>query len=211
MAKCGCELELQERIQSRLLVTLLAINASMFLMEAVIGWLAQSTALLADSLDMLADAAVYGIALLAVGRSDLFKTRAAFSSGVFQLLLALVVAGDVTRRFLYGSEPKSSFMICIGLLALCANLSCMAVLQKHRHGEVHIRASWVFTKNDALANLGTVVGGILVWFTKTALPDLILGLIICIVVVRGGIEIIRDAKSGGAHELSVRNGLKIKA
>ena len=195
MAKCGCQLEPEEGIQSRLLVMLLAINASMFLMEAVIGWLAQSTALLADSLDMLADAAVYGIALLAVGRSDLFKTRAAFSSGVFQLLLALAVAGDVGRRFLYGSEPKSPFMIGIGLLALCANLSCMALLQKHRHGEVHIRASWVFTKNDALANLGTVVGGILVWLTKTGLPDLILGLVICVVVVRGGIEIIRDARS----------------
>jgi hypothetical protein len=124
-----------------------------------------------------------GIALLAVGRSDLFKTRAAFSSGVFQLLLALAVAGDVGRRFLYGSEPKSPFMIGIGLLAICANLSCMALLQKHRHGEVHIHASWVFTKNDALANLGTVVGGILVWLTKTALPDLTLGLIICIVQI----------------------------
>jgi Co/Zn/Cd efflux system component len=168
MAKCGCELGPEEGIHSRLLVTLLAINATMFVVEAFVGWLAQSIALLADSLDMLADAAVYGIALLAVGRSDQFKIRAAFSSGIFQLLLALAVAGDVLRRSLYGSEPESPFMIGIGLLALCANLSCMALVQKHRHGEVHIRASWVFTKNDALANLGTVVGGILVWLTKTA-------------------------------------------
>jgi len=72
-------------------------------------------------------------------------------------------------------------MIGIGLLALCANLSCIALLQKHRHGEVHIRASWVFTKNDALANFGTVIGGVLVLLTQSALPDLILGLIICVV------------------------------
>ncbi len=39
----------------------------MFLLEVAIGWFAQSTALLADSLDMLADAAVFAIALLAVG------------------------------------------------------------------------------------------------------------------------------------------------
>ena len=87
-------------------------------------------------------------------------------------------------------------MIGIGLLALCANLSCIALLQKHRHGEVHIRASWVFTKNDALANFGTVIGGVLVLLTQSALPDLVLGLIICVVVARGGIEIIRDTKSG---------------
>jgi len=76
----------------------------------------------------------------------------------------------------------------------------MALLQKHRSGEVHIRASWIFTKNDALANLGTVIGGVLVSLTKTALPDLVLGLIICFVVVRGGIEIVRNAHLSGSHE-----------
>jgi Co/Zn/Cd efflux system component len=95
------------------LVTLLAINALMFLIEATIGWLAQSTALLADSLDMLADATVFGIALLAAGRSTRFKTRAAFSTGGFQLVLGLAVCVDVSRRFLYGSEPKSALIICI--------------------------------------------------------------------------------------------------
>ena len=193
-------------IQSRLLVTLLVVNALMFLAEVVVGWLAQSTALLADSLDMLADAAVFGIVLLAVGHSDRFKTRAALSSGILQLLLALAVAGDVLRRFLYGSAPESLFMIGIGLLALCANLSCIALLQKHRHGEVHIRASWVFTKNDALANFGTVIGGVLVLLTQSALPDLILGLIICAVVVRGGIEIIRDAKLGVQRKVIAEKG-----
>jgi Co/Zn/Cd efflux system component len=189
-----------QRIQSRLLVALLAINASMFLIEAAIGWFAQSTALLADSLDMLADAAVFAIALLAVGRSARFKTQAAFSTGVFQLVLGLAVAVDVLRRFFYGSEPKSFFMVGIGLLALSANLLCMALLQKHRSGEVHIRASWIFTKNDALANLGTVIGGVLVSLTKSALPDLVLGLIICAVVVRAGIEIICNAHSSEPHE-----------
>jgi len=189
-----------QRIQTRLLVALSAINASMFLIEVAIGWFAQSTALLADSLDMIADAAVFAIALLAVGRSARFKVQAAFDTGVFQLVLGFAVAVDVLRRFLYGSEPKSSFMIGTGLLALCANLLCMALLQKHRSGEVHIRASWIFTKTDALANLGTVIGGLLVSLTKTALPDLILGLIICAVVVRGGIEIVRNAQSSASHE-----------
>jgi len=111
----------------------------------------------------------------------------------------LAVVVDVLRRFLYGSEPKSSFMVGIGLLALCANLLCMALLQKHRSGEMHIRARWIFTKNDALANLGTVIGAVLVSLSKTALPDLILGLIIC-AVVRGGIEIVCDARSSASRE-----------
>jgi Co/Zn/Cd efflux system component len=72
-----------QSIHNRLLVALLAINACMFLLEIVIGWVAQSTALLADSLDMLADAALFGIALLAVGRSARFKAQAAFSTASF--------------------------------------------------------------------------------------------------------------------------------
>lgn len=71
----------------------------------------------------------------------------------------------------------------------------MAPLQKHRSGEVHIRAGWTFTKNDALANLGTVIGGILVSVPRSALPDLVLGLIISVVFVHGGIEIVRSAQS----------------
>jgi Co/Zn/Cd efflux system component len=172
----------------------------MFLIEAAIGWFAQSTALLADSLDMMADAAVFAIALVAVGRSARFKAQAAFSTGVFQLALGFAVAVDVVRRFFYGSEPKSLFMVGIGLLALCANLLCLALLQKHRSGEVHIRASWIFTKSDALANLGTVISGLLVSLTKTALPDLVLGLIICAVVIRGGIEIVCNARSSESQE-----------
>src|SRR5260370_16414842 len=97
------------RIQSRLLVALLAITASMFLLEVAIGWFAQSTALLADSLDMMADAAVFAIALVAVGRTARFKAHAAFSTGVFQLVLGFAVAVHVLRRLLYCSRPKSSF------------------------------------------------------------------------------------------------------
>jgi Co/Zn/Cd efflux system component len=76
-------------------------------------------------------------------------------------------------------------------------------LEKHRFGEVHIRASSIFTKTDALANLGTVVGGSLVSLTGTALPDLVLGLIICVIVIRGGIEILRNAKSTAPREVAL--------
>lgn len=76
----------------------------------------------------------------------------------------------------------------------------MTLLQKHRSGEVHIRASWIFTKNDALPNLGTVIGGILVSVTRSALPDLVLGLTICAIVVRGEIEIVRNAHSSASNK-----------
>jgi Co/Zn/Cd efflux system component len=154
---CDCHDKDNVEIQRHVLFLLLAINATMFCLEVVAGVLANSTALLADPLDMLADATIYGIALYAVGKRDSAKPRAAFTSGVFQGVLGLLVVGEVIRRFLYGSEPASLVMIMIGAAALTANVSCLWLLRKQRHGEVHIRASWVFTRTDALANLGTIL------------------------------------------------------
>ena len=59
----------------------LVLNAAMAVIGGLAGWYAQSSGLLADALDMLADAAAYTIALLAIGRSALFKIRAATISG----------------------------------------------------------------------------------------------------------------------------------
>lgn len=195
MSDCDCH-EASEEIKERsVLVTLLAINGFMFLVEIVLGILADSTSLVADSLDMLADATVYGIALYAVGRASSVKTRAARLSGWFQILLAAGVFTDILRRFFFGSDPDFWFMLGVGVAALLANVTCLAILSKHRKGEVHMRASWIFSKNDVIANVGILIAGALVYFTQTRWPDLVIGLIITIVVLRGGLQILRDASS----------------
>src|SRR5690606_26703078 len=95
---------------------LLGINAVMFAVEFVTGWLAQSTGLIADSLDMFADAAVYGVALYAVGRSSKVQLNAAQLAGWLQLALALGVISEVIRRYLFGSEPVSTLMLIMGAI-----------------------------------------------------------------------------------------------
>ncbi|CAN1209181.1 Cation transporter [Tumidithrix helvetica PCC 7403] len=99
------------------------------------------------------------------------------------------------KRAIFGSEPESSLMMSIALLSLIANSFCMFLMAKHRHDEVHMRSSWTFLSNDVIANLGVVVAGLLVNLLNSRFPDLIIGLIISIVVIRGGIKIVRDARS----------------
>ena len=183
---CCCEVEIKNRGERKVLIALLAINALMFLVEITVGVIGNSTALIADSLDMLADATVYGIGLYAVGKSALAKIKAAHISGMLQVVLGAGVAIDVTRRLIWGSEPKSFIMITIGGIALIANVICLQMIAKHRKGEVHMRASWVFSKNDVIANLGVILGGWLVYLFGSRFPDLIIGLAIAIIVTRGG-------------------------
>lgn len=196
MAGCGCDdVEITDANQKGVLIWLLVINAGMFVGEGVVGLLAQSTGLLADALDMLADASVYGIALYAVGRAATIKTRAARWSGFFQIALAATVLLDIVRRFIFGSDPEPLWMMIVGLVALAANVTCLLLLQRHRHGEVHMRASWIFSKNDVIANVGVIVAGGLVALLNSRWPDLIVGLTITTVVFRGGLQILRDARS----------------
>jgi len=193
MSDCGCHIELDPENQRKVLTILLMINGFMFLFEFIFALIADSTGLLADSLDMLADAMVYAIALYAIGRSTLVKANSAMLSGVFQMLLGFGVLFEVIRRFMYGSEPMSLLMIIISLIALIANVICLVLLSKHKDGEVHMRASWIFSKNDVIANVGVITAGILVAYSGSSLPDLIIGAIIVSVVLHGSYQIFREA------------------
>jgi Co/Zn/Cd efflux system component len=194
MSECGCGAEQADKLEKKTLIVLLSINAVMFVVELALGWLAQSTGLIADSLDMFADAAVYGISLYAVGKGVLRQAKAAQLSGFLQVLLGLGVLFEVLRRSVFGSDPLSTLIISVGAIALLANIICLVLISKHREGGMHMRASWIFSTNDVIANLGVIMSGVLVATIGSRFPDLIVGAIISLIVIRGGIKILRDAQ-----------------
>ena len=151
---------------------------------------AQSMALLADSLDMFADAAVYLLALFAVGKGLQLQLRAAKVAGWLQAILALGVLAEVVRRALYGSEPQSTLMLGMASLALVANVSCLVLLARHRQGGVHMKASWIFSANDVLINFGVILGALLVAWTGSAYPDLLVGAVVGAIVLLGAKRIL---------------------
>ena len=199
MSNCDCHDNIEPKNQKNLLITLLVINGVMFVFEFLFGLYAESTGLLADSLDMLADAMVYGSALFVIGKTAMAKANSAMLSGVFQMLLGIGVMFEVIRRFLFGSEPISTVMIVISLFALAANIVCLVLLNKHKQGEVHMRATWIFSKNDVIANLGVITAGLLVAYFESAIPDLIIGTIISSVVLYGSYQIFSEAIKARKH------------
>lgn len=176
--------------EAQVLWTLLAINSLMFVLELGAGWWAQSAGLIADAMDMFADAAVYGAALYAVGRGAARKLGAARLAGALQLLLALAALGETARRFLAGAAPEGLAMVGISLLALAANIACLLLLARHRGGGVHMRASYIFSANDVIANLGVIAAGALVSWSGSAWPDWVIGSAIGLVVLVGAVRIL---------------------
>ena len=177
--------------EARTLKIVLAINATMFVGEIIGAILADSSALLADSLDMFADAAVYGIALFGVHRARATQLKAARMSGVLQLLLAVGALAEVVRRVLFGSEPEAPLMISVAAVALAANATSMWLLARHRGGGAHMKASWIFTTNDVIANLGVIAAAVLVRLLNSPVPDLVVATIIALVVLNGAVRILR--------------------
>lgn len=182
--------KLNETREAQALRWLLAINASMFVLELCVGIVAQSTGLIADSLDMFADAAVYGVSLYAVGKAARLKLKAAHLAGWLQLALALGVLIEVLRRGIFGSEPVSILMMGMGTIALLANIVCLLLIFKSRNQGAHMKASWIFSANDVLANAGVIIAGTLVALTGSQIPDLIIGVIIGFIVLNGARRIL---------------------
>ena len=179
----------------RALLILFSMNGVMFVVELVAGWRAESMGLLADGLDMGADAAVYLLALLAVGSSAQRKIHAAQFAGRVQLALAVLAILEVVRRLTMGSTPEPPVMMVVSLAALAVNIGCLAMLRRHREGEVHLQAAWIFSATDVQANLGVLSAAVLVDVLNSPIPDLIVGLGISALVLRGAIRIRRRVEA----------------
>lgn len=179
-------------LESKILWTVLLINFGFFLIEMITGVVSKSMGLVADSLDMLADAFVYGLSLFAVGQAVGRKKKIATMSGYFQLLLAAIGMVEVIRRFV-GIETPPDFrtMIIVSMLALVANALCLYLLRKAKSNEVHMRASMIFTSNDVIINTGVIVAGVLTYFTQSNKPDLIIGSIVFVIVTKGAFRILK--------------------
>ncbi len=167
----------------------------MFFVGKTAGLLAESSGVLADALDMLADAMAYAIGLLAVTRAPLFKRRAARLSGILLFSLGLGIFVDVARRASGGAEPVGGVMMALALLSLTVNVTVLRMLSRYRAGEVHLRATYIFTRADVVANLGVFVSGVIVTVTGLRWADLTVGFLIGAYVVHEATEIWRDSKN----------------
>ena len=61
-----------------------------------------------------------------------------------------------------GAEPIGIAMMIWAACNAALNLVCLKLLRSHRDEGAHFAASWIFTSNDTLVNLGIVVSGALV-------------------------------------------------
>ena len=193
--------QLRQR-QGRVLVVVLAVNLAMFVIEVLGGVLAGSTALLADSLDMLGDAFVYGFSLYVLHRSLAWRARAALTKGLIMAAFGVGVLVEAALRLHAGVPPLVPAMFVIGSIALLANAFCFALLWRHRADDINLRSTWLCSRNDLIANGAVLVAALLVAGTRSVWPDVLVGTAIAVLFLRTAASVLREAmKAIGRREV----------
>ena len=183
--------------QRRTLLIVLILNALLFLGLGIGGIMADSSALLANAVDNASDSVVYLISFVAIGRAASWKRGAARLSGILLLVFAAGVLIDVGRRWWFGTEPVGWTMMGLALVAAIVNLICLVLLRRDQSGDVNMEAAKTFSMNDFASNGGILVAGGLVMWLDQAWPDLVVGMLVAAIAVKGGIEILRSASDEG--------------
>lgn len=180
--------------QRRVLQFVLWINVGMFLIEFGAGLLAVSTALLADSVDMLGDAIVYGFSLYVVSRGSVWQARAALLKGAVMAVFGVGVLVEAVLKIARGSVPAADVMGGIGMLALAANLGCLLLLRRRRADDINMRSAWLCSRNDVVANAGVILAATGVFLTRSAWPDIAIGLAIAALYATSSLNVIGEAR-----------------
>lgn len=197
MAGCceekACEIALLRDSHGQVLWTVLAINAVMFVIEGYAGMVAHSTSLLADALDMLGDALVYGFSLFVLNRPAHWQARAALAKGAFMLLFGLGVLGEAAYKTLFPIVPTAETMGMIGALALGANLVCFFLLHRYRADNLNMSSVWLCSRNDLIANVSVLAAAGATYFTASRWPDILVGAAIAALFLRSASSVLRDS------------------
>jgi Co/Zn/Cd efflux system component len=197
MADCcndkACEIEALRARQSTMLKIVLGINAVMFVVELTAGLAARSVSLVADSLDMLGDALVYGFSIYVVARGARMKAVSALFKGGIMAAFGLFVLGQALYKIMSPQVPVFEAIGAIGLLALAANGLCLALLWRHQADDINMNSVWLCSRNDIIANVSVLFAALGVWLTASGWPDILVGMALAVLFLRSALFVLRRA------------------
>jgi Co/Zn/Cd efflux system component len=196
---CGCHGDTEraavDPAYRRALWIVVILNIGFGLIELAGGFLADSQALKADSLDFLGDGSITFVGLLALAWAQATRAKVALTQGIFLGLLGLWVLGMAGWRAMNAVPPEAELMGGIGIAALAVNVTAALVLARFREGgDAQARAIWLFSRNDAINNVAVIVAAGLVFWLDSGWPDLVVAAVIAVVFLHSAWEIIGDAR-----------------
>lgn len=180
--------------RGRLLVVF-ALTAAFMLVEAVVGYLANSLVLIADAGHMLTDVAGLGMALGAIWLTrkpaDERKTygyyRAEILAAFFNAVLLAAVAGyifyEAIVRFSDPPEVASVPLIIVATGGLAVNIVGAGLLHAGSKESLNVRGAFLEVWKDIIGSIAAVAAGVIILTTGWAYADPLLAAAVGVLIL----------------------------
>lgn len=195
MSDC-CKIEIKTKKTIKTLWIVLWINFVVFFVQFIAATIANSSSLLADSIDMMGDTLAYAISLYVINKGVKWEATASLCKGIIIYILACIILFNVIKQTVVSEMiPASNLMLIFSLIGLCANSVCLWLLNTYQNNNLNMKSVWICSRNDILVNLSVIITAGLVYYFQSKWPDIIVGLVLTILLFKSASHIIKLSMS----------------
>lgn len=204
-----------------------ALTATYMVVEALVGVLTGSLALLSDAGHMLTDVAGLGMALAAIQFAQ-SRREASQTYGLYRLevlaslanaLLLFAVAGyvlfEAVRRFSDPPEIPGVPLLVVAAVGLLVNLISFRLLLQGSKESLNVRGAFLEVLADALGSVGVILAGVILLLTGWGYADPIIGAAIGLFILprawrlgREALRILLEVAPSGVDVAEVKRRLE---
>jgi cobalt-zinc-cadmium efflux system protein len=192
------------RHRKRLAIVLVLAATYMFA-EIIGGLWANSLALLADAGHMLSDVAALALSLFAIWISQkpatpqrtygYYRTEilAALVNGAVLVAISIYILVEAYHRLRAPEAVAGGVVMVIAVGGLGVNVAGLLILHAGKDESLNVRGAWLHLLSDAMASVGVLISGALIWAFGWYWVDPAASVVICVLVVYSAWHLLREA------------------
>ena len=173
------------------LIIAFLINLIMVALDLTYGLMMNSASLLSDAANNSGDVFILGSSIIVLSSTTAVKNRLALCKGIIMIVFGLWAFYHVYLGLIGESILSGGVISIIGVISLIGNSSVALMMYRHQDRDINFLSAFICCRNDAIASSGIILAGLLVIFTSSFLPDIIIGAAIATIVCQGGIKVVR--------------------
>lgn len=171
------------------------LNLSYFGVEFAVALAIGSVSLFADSIDFLEDTALNALILFGLNWNVRQRARLGIVLAGLLLVPGVATLWTAARKFAAPVPPSPLPLSLAGAGALVVNMTCAIMLAPYRqHSGSLTLAAFLSARNDVIANVAIIAAGLLTGYSRSAWPDLVVGLGIALMNAGSAKEIYQLAR-----------------
>lgn len=183
----------------------IALNVAFVVVEAIAGFWANSTALIADAghnlSDVLGLALAGGAAWLAQRPATTRRTfgfskatiLAALANGLVLVAASGAIAWEALRRFSAPEPIQSNLVMAVAACGVVLNGATALLFARGREKDINARGAYLHMMADAGVSLGVIVAGFLILQTGWLWVDPAASLMIVAIILLGAWDLLRES------------------